>query len=122
MRVHFAGAVLLLLVACSRPSASESAPPPAATSAPAPSGDALLPEHAGAFSGGPLSHGELYVRRAYRRGTTTVEATLAVPAATTLRYDYWLTMSAGYPPIKLDALPDAGSGFYDCGGEGGDVR
>jgi len=113
-----AASLLVALSACHRPSA----PPVPSSDAAAPGGKEegaprplALPDALAGFAGGPIVHGEKWVRRRYARGPTHVEATLAIAQQSAGSFEGWLAMSrAGYPQAKLAAPPGDVNGFYQC--------
>lgn len=74
-----------------------------------------LPDTLAAFAGGPVVHGDTWVRRRYTRGAAHVDATLAIARQPSGGFEGWLAMSrAGYPQAALAAPPGDVNGFYQC--------
>src|SRR5689334_6119871 len=85
------------------------APPPGGGAPPS------LPEVIPAWTSGPLTTGEGWIRRTYARGGARVNVTLARFEMSPAQYDEWVRTSvAGYPQAALDVPPGSANGFYQC--------
>ena len=105
--------VLSLLVACVARAACRRPPAPAPT--PAGTADDPLPARIGDFVGGPLVRDDAATRRAYARGATRIEVTLARFPMTAAQYRDWVrTSTDGYPQAALGLPAGDANGFYQC--------
>ncbi len=93
-----------------------------------PSGDAdsdlapmerALPGVAGAFRGGPVERHEGFVRRAYVRGPTRIEITIAYRPQRGDDYQQWVAAARDYPLATLDLPRSEALGFFTCGDPSG---
>jgi hypothetical protein len=74
-----------------------------------------LPARIADFAGGPLVVDASATRRAYTRGRTRIEVTLARSAMDAAAYDRWVEAStAGFPQAMLGLPGDEANGFYQC--------
>jgi hypothetical protein len=87
-----------------------------------PAGPSPLPERIGGFVGGPVRSDGAAKHRAYARGDTRVEVTIARLPMTDAEYARWVAMSReGFPQAALDVAPGEANGFYQCA-DGGERR
>jgi hypothetical protein len=78
-----------------------------------------LPAAAGAFRGGPVEQHDGFVRRAYVRGATRIEITIAYRPQRGDDYPQWVNAARDYPLATLDVAPADALGFYTCGDTSG---
>jgi len=74
-----------------------------------------LPAVAGAFRAGPVERHDGFVRRAYARGATHVEITIAYRPQRGDDYQQWVIAARDYPVATLDLPPSEALGFFTCG-------
>ena len=73
-----------------------------------------LPAVAGAFRGGPVERHDGFVRRAYVRGATRIEITIAYRPQRGDDYRQWVGAARDYPVATLDLPPGDALGFFTC--------
>ena len=78
-----------------------------------------LPAVAGAFRGGPVERHEGFVRRAYVRGATRIEITIAYRPQRGDDYQQWVAAARDYPLATLDLPRSEALGFFTCGDPSG---
>jgi hypothetical protein len=98
--VKVALTALVLFACCRRPETDGGAP---------------LPARIGGFEGGPLERDVVATRRAYPRGGTRIEVTLAPFEMSAAQYRDWVrTSTEAFPQAVLDVPAGDGNGFYQC--------
>lgn len=97
------------------PPPAPASPPPAAEPRASADSELELPDVAG-FKAGPAVRGAGFVRRAFTRGQTRLEVTLARLAMSPEDYARWTkTSRAAFPQATLALPAGDANGFYQCG-------